>query len=236
METEENILNSKSDILNLTRRLQLEEILHEKEFNESIVYNKSNKQFKTNDLHLGHIVKEIENTETEYKSFTSNISNEDQTALKNLMNKPDIIGGDLVLIDKSYYRDSLVIKGHLVSTVYRKVPLDSDKKVFQNLKSLVEKYKSNLTKREVNYLTNFKWQSSNIYCTPKVHKCKTIQEAIALSTDDYIEVFQPEDLKARPIISSPENPPQRLNCLIENLLKPIVPCLTTYVKDGWEFL
>ena len=72
-----NVLNSKSDIFDLTRRLQLEEILHEKEFNdESIVYNKSNKQFKTKDLELEHIVKEIENIETEYKSFTSNITNE----------------------------------------------------------------------------------------------------------------------------------------------------------------
>ena len=188
--------------------------MHEKEFNdESIVYNKSNKQFKTKDLELEHIVKEIENIETEYKSFTSNITNEEQNALKNLMNNPNIMkptdkGGGLVLMDKLYYRDSLVIKGHLDSNVYQEVPLDSDKKVFKNLKSLVEKYRSNLTKREVDYLTNFKWQSSNICCTPKTHQCKTIQEAIALSTDNYIEDFQPEDLKARPIISGPESPTQ----------------------------
>ena len=89
---------------------------------------------------------------------------------------------------------------------------------------------------EENCLNNFRWQSSNIYCIPKVHKCKTIQERIALSADDYTEVFQPEDLKARPIISGPESPTQRLSCLIENLLKPIVSCLTTYLKDDWEFL
>ena len=86
--------------------------MHEKEFNdESIVYNKSNKQFKTKDLELEHIVKEIENIETEYKSFTSNITNEEQSALKNLINNPDIImkptdkRGGLVLMDKSYYPD-----------------------------------------------------------------------------------------------------------------------------------
>ena len=58
---------------------------------ESIVYNKSNKQFKTKDLELEHIVKEIEDVDTEHKSFTSNISNEEQNTLKNLMNNPDII-------------------------------------------------------------------------------------------------------------------------------------------------
>ena len=66
------------------------------------------KQSKTKDLEQEHIVKEVENIETEYKSFTSNISNEKQTALKDLMNNPDIIlkrtdkRGGLVLLDKSY--------------------------------------------------------------------------------------------------------------------------------------
>ena len=66
------------------------------------------KQFKTKDLEQEHIVKKVENIETEHKSFTSNISNEKQTALKDLMNNPDIIlkptdkRGGLVLLDKSY--------------------------------------------------------------------------------------------------------------------------------------
>ena len=66
------------------------------------------KQLKTKDLEQEHIVKEVENIEAEYKSFNSNISNEKQTALKDLMNNPDLIlkptdkRGDLVLLDKSY--------------------------------------------------------------------------------------------------------------------------------------
>ena len=79
---------------------------------------------------------------------------------------------------------------------------------FSKLKSLIKTGRSNVTKREVDYLTSFKRQSPNIYSTPKVHKCKTILEAIGLSTDDYIEVFQPEDLKVRPIISVPKSPTQ----------------------------
>ena len=97
----------------------MEEILYEKKFNgESRVYNKSNKQFKTKDLELEHIVKDIETIEAEYKSFASSFSNEEQNALKDLINNPDIMlkrtdkGGGLILMDKSYYRDSLVIKGH----------------------------------------------------------------------------------------------------------------------------
>ena len=54
--------------------------------------------------------------------------------------KPTDKGGGLALMGKSYYQDSLVIKGQLDSNFYQEVPLDSDKKkVFQKLKSLVEK-------------------------------------------------------------------------------------------------
>ena len=81
-------------------------------------------------------------------------------------------------MNKAYYCDHLVNKGHLHSNLYKEVPLDSDKKVYKQLLLLVEKYKSNLTLEEIKYLTDFKWQSPNIYCTPKIYKYKSIQEAI----------------------------------------------------------
>ena len=88
-----------------------------------------------------------------------------------------------------------------------------------------------MTNRKVDYLINFKLKSSNMPSTPKVHKCKTIQEPIAISSDHYIEVFQPEYLKERQIISGRNSPIQHLSYFIENLLKLIVPCLVKYIKD-----
>ena len=44
------------------------------------------------------------------------------------------------------------------------------------------------------------------------------------------------DLKGRPIVAGPNSPTQALSSFIEKLLKPIVPCLTTYVKDDWHFI
>ena len=40
-----------------------------------------------------------------------------------------------------------------------------------------------------------------------------------LANDDYIEIYQPDDLKGRPIISGPESPTQRLSCIIETKTK-----------------
>ena len=104
------------------------------------------------------------------------------------------------------------------------------------MKELIEKYKANLTKKEINYLTKFRYKSSQFYCNPKIHKSKIIQDAISNSNSEYLEVFQPDDLSGRPIVAGPESPTQRLSHLIEILLKPIVPCLTTYIKDDWDFL
>ena len=95
----------------------------------------------------------------------------------------------------------------------------------------MSKYKSNLTSKEIKYLTEFKWQSSNIYCTPKIHKCKSLQEVAVQASDKYIETYQLDDLKGRPIISGSESPTQRLCCIIETLLKPINFHLITYIKD-----
>ena len=51
---------------------------------ELLVSDKSNKQFKSKNLELQHLVKSIENIETEYKPFNSNISKDEQEALQKL--------------------------------------------------------------------------------------------------------------------------------------------------------
>ena len=91
---------------------------------------------KSKDLELQHLLKFIENIETEYKSFNSNISKDKQEALQKLITnryiiiKPTDKDRGLVLMDKTYYRDHLVNKEYLHSNVHKEVPLDSDKKVY----------------------------------------------------------------------------------------------------------
>ena len=48
----------------------MQEIFYGQDYqDESLVSNKSNKQFKSKDLELQHLVKSIENIQTEYKPF-----------------------------------------------------------------------------------------------------------------------------------------------------------------------
>ena len=123
-----------------TRRIQMQEIFYGQDYqDESLLSDKSNKHFKSKDLELQYLVKSIENIETEYKPFNSNVSKDEQETLHRLTTNKDIIikqtdkGGGLVLMDKTYYLDNLVKKEHLHSEVYKEVPLDSDKKVHEQL-------------------------------------------------------------------------------------------------------
>ena len=118
----------------------MQEIFYGQDYpDESLVSNKSNKQFKSKDLELQHLVKSIENIKTEYKPFNSTISKDKQEALQKLITNKDIItkptdkSGGLVLMDKTYYCDHLVNKEHLHSKVYKEVPLDSDKKSLETV-------------------------------------------------------------------------------------------------------
>ena len=80
-----NNLNLKSDIFNFTRCIQMQETFYgQDDRDESLVSDKSNKQFKSKNLELQHLVKSIESIETEYKPFNSNISKDEQEALQKL--------------------------------------------------------------------------------------------------------------------------------------------------------
>ena len=100
---------------------------------------------------------------------------------------------------------------------------------------MLKKYQSILTKKEIDYLINVKFTSSQFYCLQRVHKSEIIKNLINTENSEYIQVHRLSDLKGRPIFGGPESPIQRLSNLIEVLLKPLVPTLKTYIKYDWDF-
>ena len=66
-------------------------------------------------------------------------------------------------------------------------------------------------KKEIDYLINFKFTSSQFYCLPKVHQSEMKKnEQLKINTESakYIQVHCPDDLKGRPIFGGPESPTQ----------------------------
>ena len=139
-------------------------------------------------------------------------------------------------MDKDFYRDKLIVSDHLNSETYCIADKDNETKVLKGLKNLTEKHQTCLTKKELKYITKNDYQPSNFYALPKIHKNKTIIEAMEKSNDTYIHLEAPHDLKARPIVAGPNCPTSRLSALIEKVLSPLVPLLDSYIKDDWDLL
>ena len=95
------------------------------------------------------------------------------------------------------------MKNHLNTSTYHKVDTNSDKNVFNNLKYLLIKCETYLTKNETNYILKSSWNLYiykfiyiyiiHIYILPKVHKSKKIAEGI--SDDICINMEPSADLK-----------------------------------------
>ena len=83
-----------------------------------------------------------------------NLTKQERRALKQLQEDQDVVirkadkGNALVLTDKDYYLNTLVVKHHINTSTYQKVDSDSDNRVLNNLKLLLNKHESCLTKNE----------------------------------------------------------------------------------------
>ena len=198
--------------------MQIKEIFKDTPFEDnSLVYNPSTKPVKTNNFDLQQWITEIEHVDPNYKTFTDSLTKEERASIAELRENENIIlkksdkGGGWVKMDKEYYINHIVHDGHLNNPIYIPNPSDTDQKVFQNLRKLVDKYSSNLTKKEKEYVLNNTWKTSEFYCTIKTHKCKSLQEAILQNDNDtIINVLKPNDLKDRPIVAGPNSQTEAL--------------------------
>ena len=139
-------------------------------------------------------------------------------------------------MNTDYYRDKLVMSDHLNSNAYEKVEINSDTEIISKLKELVDKHSSCLTVNEKNYLKDYEWKSSELYVLPKIHKCKSILDAIPNNKEDVLHLIDPPDLKGRPIVAGCNTPTRHLSELIEKILKPRVETQKTFIKDDWDYL
>ena len=164
-----------------------------------------------------------------YKIFTDNLTKEERASFTELRENENIIltksnkEGIWVIINREYYIYHIVQNGHLSNPIYKPIPSNIDQKVFQNLRKLVDKYSSNLTKKEKECVLSNAWKTSEFYCTIKTHNRKSFQEVILQNNNDtIINVSKPNDLKGRHIDACPNSPTQALSSLKEKILKPHV--------------
>ena len=241
--TKGTYLDAKAELAVFTRKLKIREKYFNSNFtNDALVKDKNTNPVICKNNELNRICRQIEDIAPTKIDSEPNLSPEESQALKTLRSYDDIVikkadkGGMFVILDTDFYRDKMVLQDHLDTDTYEIVNENADMKVVKALKELTTKYSKCLRESERKYINNKDWKSSNIYISPKVHKCKEIIKQTKTCNSEYIHMPCPPDLKGRPIIAGPAAPTQRLSELIEKILSPLVPLLKSYVKDDWNFV
>ena len=170
-----------------------------------------------------------------------NLTRAQWNGIKELRNNQNLVikkgdkGGACVVMDSEFYHKKLF---ELVNdrNTYQELNGNIDKKINKKITSLTEKYQEQLTQKEIDYLTKFKYKTSQLYELPKVHKSNIIKREIESNPSEYIEVHQPGDLKMRPIVACPSCVTSRLSDFLDILLKPYLKHVKSYVRDSVDFL
>ena len=172
----------------------------------------------------------------------NNLTQTEWEALKTLKGDDDIIikeadkGGATIIMNKEYYKD-LVETILNDETYYTKLSTSPEKDLLLKYKKFLQKFKSQMTEKEFDYLLNFEIKTSNFYGLPKVHKSKQINEKCKSTNSGYVEITdQISDLKLRPIVAGPSCHTHRLSNLIDILLRPYTKHVTSYLRDTTDFL
>ena len=140
--TNGSFLKVKADTKNFTRTIKLrEKFFNSSIADDSLVKSKSIFPVHTELKELRDIIDEIENTDPVIiKRDDDNITQNERIALTELSKADDIIikkadkGDTLVIMDKEFYRDKLVLQDHLLSdNTYTVTDPQADQKVYKKL-------------------------------------------------------------------------------------------------------
>ena len=235
-------LKTKADITDFTRKLKLKDVFYGQSFeDESLVKKKSNFTPISKNQDLLKIVDIIEKSDPINIQLQDNLTPQIRKALSELKNEKKLVikkadkGNTLVVMSSEFYSEKLVMNDHLNTRTYCKTDQNSDNITFRNLKKLMKKHEKCLTKKEFAFITNYKWETSNIYVLPKIHKNSSIIQRMNTCNNIYLEMDPPPDLKGRPIIAGPNAPTQHLSKILDKIISPLVPLLQSYIKDDWDF-
>eukprot|EP00106_Octopus_bimaculoides_P014668 XP_014782110.1 PREDICTED: uncharacterized protein LOC106877676 [Octopus bimaculoides] len=143
-------------------------------------------------------------------------------------------GSTVVLMNTDFYKHLAL--SLLNDNSYETITNYKQQKTLKNLITLILQHGQGLTDKEKDYIINFKCKPSLFYGLPKIHKNKSITEACKLSSDIYINIKAPEDLKLKLIIAGTSCETHRLSNFLDILLKPFLSHIKSFIRDDLDML
>ena len=239
--------DKKIEILKFTRKLLLQHHFYNSNFNDDSLI-RPNSCFIPKITSSPVLKKVVEDLEIFANNVPNNLTRvhrddnltiEQRAAISTFKHRKGVLffaadkGASVVILNEEFYRFKVL---EILNTPkYEKLPSNVDQLVVLELKKLIEKHKSVLTKYEIKAITSFDYTTTNIYGVPKIHKSDIIKEAIKTTSTNYLMLPNPVDLKLRLIFGGPNSPTVHLASLVQILLKPFVSKVNNRVQDVWEF-
>ena len=177
-------------------------------------------------------------------SFHNNLTTAEKQALKELKNNNNIVfrpfdkGSGICIFDKGVYINKIseILRN---SNLYKKLPKNPDFDVVKVFHKFVERFAKcfDAKKKEIDYLINFDFETSNFYGNPKIHKSTHVKNIMKSTQSVYvqIDISHVSDLKFRCITAGKHSPLSKLSELIDILLKPFVSKIESHIRDAFDF-
>ena len=102
----------------------------------------------------------------------------------------------VVIIDRDYYQTKI---NNLLSdnNTYKQVEISQTRNILHKIKHLISNHSGVFTDKEKDYLNNCSMTESYIYGLPKIHKSKSIKEAIEQQRGKYVTMLRPHEVAQR---------------------------------------
>lgn len=104
----------------------------------------------------------------------------------------------------------------MINTSTNKLNINLDRRTSTNMSKLAKRYRNELTENDSDYLSS---KTSNVCGFPKIHKPKEINDYLKDIPTWCIKVYKPKNLKLRLIVAGPASSTQKLNNLLNTILK-----------------
>ena len=173
----------------------------------------------------------------------NNLNFDEKQALKELKNNTDLVirpfdkGSGICIFDKNVYINN--ISGILDNPLYENFENNPDFEVIKQFHTFIQKYNNCFDSKgkEIDYLTNFDFETANFYGNPKIHKCSHVKNIInsTNSVSAQVDITEVHDLKFRCITAGKHSPLSKLSELLDILLKPFVTKIQSHIRDAMDF-
>ena len=244
-----NLIELRTDIRKFCRKLRLIEFFAEEPTIEDDSQVKPESTFHPNrnrdpilDTYIDFLLKyPLEEKSRQMEKVKYKLTKQEWIGIKNLKNDKNLVvkesdqGGACVVMDSEFYGRKMrqILEDE---TTYKKLDKNIDKEILKKIEDLTAMHDKELTKKEIKYLTNFNYKTSQLYGLPKVHKSMKINEEIQKTKTEYISVIRPIDMSFRPIIAGPVCVTSRLSNFLDILLKPYTIHIKSYTRNDIDFL